>query len=59
MFMEYGHTRLDKDKNGGVRDWLNMYSVHGGESRLIHLNGKESDTHTILSSAQIKECDHR
>jgi hypothetical protein len=40
MFMEFGPTRLDKNKNGVVRDWLNMYSVHGGESRLIHFKRK-------------------
>lgn len=33
MFMGCGSTMLDKNKNEGVRDWLNMYSVHGGESR--------------------------
>jgi len=29
-----------KNKNGGVRDWLNKYSVHGGETRLIHFKRK-------------------
>jgi len=57
--MECGSTRLDKNKNRGIRDRLNMYSVRGRESRYIHVNGKESDTHTILSPAQVKECDHK
>jgi hypothetical protein len=50
MFMDCGPTRLDTNKNGGVRDWLNMYTVPGGESGLIHLNGKESDTHNFVFS---------
>lgn len=48
--MDCGPTRLDTNKNGGVRDWLNMYTVPGGESGLIHLNGKESDTHNFVFS---------
>jgi len=43
--MECGSTDLDKNKNGGVRDWLNMYSVHGGEVDPLKRKG---DTHSFV-----------